>query len=53
MLTLHGLNDSDDDLLARVLEDLTPPATPPFGLKMGILLSETLGRVTYLLYTLN
>jgi len=53
MSTLHGLNNSDNNLLARVLEDPTPLATPPFRLKMGILLSKTPGRVIYLLYTLN
>ena len=53
MLTLYGLNDSDDNLLARVLENPMPLATPPSRLKMGILLSKTLGRVIYLLYALN
>jgi hypothetical protein len=53
MSNLQGSNDSDDDLPARVLEDPTPPATPPFGLKMGVLLSEAPGRVTYLLRAVN
>jgi hypothetical protein len=53
MLNLQSLNNSDDDLPARVLEDPTPPVTPPFRLKMGILLSKALGRAIYLLYVVN
>jgi hypothetical protein len=53
MSNLQGSNDSDDDLPARVLEDPTPLATPPFRPKMGVLLSKAPGRVTYLLHTVN
>jgi hypothetical protein len=53
MSNLQGLNNSDDNLPARVLEDPTPLATPPFRPKMGILLSKAPGRVTYLLYAVN
>ena len=53
MSNLQGLNNSDNNLLARVLEDFTPLATPPFRPKMGILLSKAPEKIIYLLYTVN